>query len=64
MDFCVSFYGEEFGFIVYCVVICICCTSSGYACYLVLNYLELIEVGSGDDWSPCGGGIFYYWSCY
>ena len=31
-----------------------CC----YACYLILNYLKVVEIGGGNDWVPCGAGVF------
>ena len=35
-----------------------CC----YACYLILNYLKMVEVGGGDDGGPCSAGVLNDWS--
>ena len=36
--------------IVYYVVVCIGSVSGCYSCYLVLNYLQLIKIGGGNNW--------------
>ena len=34
----------------------------GNAGYLILNYLKVVKIGGGNDWSPYGAGIFNFGS--
>ena len=45
------------------VIVSVGSVSCGNAGYLILNYLKVIVVGGGDNWGPCGAGIFQDGSC-
>ena len=63
MDCGMSVYGEQAGFIVDHIVICICCVTGSEASYLILNYLQVIKICGGNDWGPYGAGILKDGSC-
>ena len=40
----VWFYRKYFGFVIINVVTCVCSVSGCYACYLILNYLLVVDI--------------------
>ena len=35
-----------------------------YTCYLILDYLKMVEISGGYDWGPCCACVFYDGSGY